>query len=135
MVEFAIAASLVLLVLFGIIDYGRFLYTYHAIYNGAREGSRWAIVHGSSKQADIQTYVRTRIPYVPSSDVTVTATWPDPKASPNTNANPACAASASSVHQSPGYPVCVEVDYTFKFAMLPYASKSIRSTSQMIISQ
>ena len=47
MVEFVIAAMLLMLFVFGIIDFGRALYTYHAVSDAARLGSRFAIVRGS----------------------------------------------------------------------------------------
>jgi Flp pilus assembly protein TadG len=44
LVEFAIVFPLLMLLLLGIIDFGRIMYSYSAITNAAREGTRYAIV-------------------------------------------------------------------------------------------
>lgn len=46
--EFALVVPIFLLVLFGIIDFGRYVYYVQVLNNAAREGARYAIVHGSS---------------------------------------------------------------------------------------
>ena len=46
-VETAIVLNLFLVLLLGIMDFGRALYTYHLVDNAARIGARFAIVHGS----------------------------------------------------------------------------------------
>lgn len=52
MVEFALILPLFILLLFGILDFGRAIYGYNTINNAAREGARWAIV--DQTVADIQ---------------------------------------------------------------------------------
>jgi Flp pilus assembly protein TadG len=46
MVEFALVAPIFFLILFGIIDFGRYVYYVQILNNAAREGARYAIVHG-----------------------------------------------------------------------------------------
>jgi Flp pilus assembly protein TadG len=46
LVEFAIVAPIFFLILFGIIDFGRYVYYTQILNNAAREGARYAIVHG-----------------------------------------------------------------------------------------
>jgi Flp pilus assembly protein TadG len=46
--EFALVAPIFFLVLFGIIDFGRYVYYVQILNNAAREGARYAIVHGSN---------------------------------------------------------------------------------------
>ena len=46
--EFAIVAPLFFLLLFGIIEAGRFIYYYEVLNNATREGARYAIVNGAS---------------------------------------------------------------------------------------
>ena len=46
--EFALVAPIFFLILFGIIDFGRYVYYVQVLNNAAREGARYAIVHGSS---------------------------------------------------------------------------------------
>lgn len=47
LVEFAFVVPIFLLLLFGIIEFGRYVYTVQILNNAAREGARYAIVHGS----------------------------------------------------------------------------------------
>ena len=68
-VEFAFVAILLFLLLFGIFEYARFLFVYHAAENAARDGARFAAVHTSGgtmagepavvTTADVQEVVRT----------------------------------------------------------------------------
>jgi hypothetical protein len=59
--EFALVAPLFFLLLFGIIEAGRFIYYYEVLNNATREGARYAIVHsgatflGDSTGPDIGT--------------------------------------------------------------------------------
>lgn len=45
--EFSIVLPIFLLVLFSIIEFGRYVYTVQVLNNAAREGTRYAITHGS----------------------------------------------------------------------------------------
>jgi len=47
LVEFAFVVPIFLLLMFAIIDFGRYVYYVQVINNAAREGTRYAIVHGS----------------------------------------------------------------------------------------
>jgi Flp pilus assembly protein TadG len=143
--------SLLLTFLFGIMDFSRFLYTYHFVSEVAREGSRYAMVRGSTygsavcaststfacnaTAANVTSYVQGLTPPgITSSSLTVTATWPG--AAP-TGAATAC--STTNGNNSPGCLVQVVVSYPYKF-MLPFLPKSsstwtVSSTSVMVISQ
>ena len=46
-VEFAFVAVLLFLMLFGILEYGRFLFVYHLTTNAARDAARFAVVQTS----------------------------------------------------------------------------------------
>lgn len=46
LVEFALVAPVFILLLFGVIEFGRFVLAYEAANNAVREGTRYAIVHG-----------------------------------------------------------------------------------------
>lgn len=133
LVEFAIVSLAMLTLIFGIVDFGRGLYTYHLVSNGARAGSRYAIVHGSActvsgcpaTQANIQTYVRGLAPGIDTTQLTVTTSW-------------ATGSGCTDVaHQGPGCTVTVAVAYPFKFIvpLLPGFTMTMRSQSQMVISQ
>jgi hypothetical protein len=49
-VEFAMVAPIFFLLIFGIIEGGRFMLYYHTLNNATREGARYAIVHGSNSR-------------------------------------------------------------------------------------
>lgn len=141
MVEFAIVSVALMLMLLGIVEFGRAMYTYHAVANAARIGSRWAMVRGSlscsgatgralatcpADQAEIQSYVISAVPTVDASSLSVTPSWP--------GGNPGC---PTAQFKSPGCVVQVTVTDRFNFA-LPFISTAtwnISSTSEMIISQ
>ena len=48
MVEFALVAPIFFLLLFAIVEGGRFIFYYETLNNATREGARFAIVHGSN---------------------------------------------------------------------------------------
>jgi Flp pilus assembly protein TadG len=48
LVEFAFVAPIFFLLLFAIIDFGRYVYYVQILNNAAREGARYAIVHGAA---------------------------------------------------------------------------------------
>src|SRR5436190_19629265 len=48
LVEFAFVAPIFFLLLFAIIDFGRYVYYVQVLDNAAREGARYAIVHGAN---------------------------------------------------------------------------------------
>lgn len=48
MVEFALVAPVFFLLLFAIIEGGRFVFYYEALNSATREGARYAIIHGSN---------------------------------------------------------------------------------------
>src|SRR5438093_6133777 len=77
-VEFTLVALLFFSLVFGLVEFGRALFAYSTIASAAREGVRYATVHGSeSKQPataeDISSYVRTKA--VGLHDVVVAVTW------------------------------------------------------------
>jgi Flp pilus assembly protein TadG len=47
-VEFALVLPILLLIVFGIINFGVLLYNQSVITNAAREGARWAAIHSSA---------------------------------------------------------------------------------------
>jgi Flp pilus assembly protein TadG len=137
--EAAIVMSVLLALLFGIIDFGRATYTYAYVAQVARQGARWMIVRGSqcsmldhcnAHSADVQTYVRG-LSQGATDQTQLTAT-----------AGFGGCPAGSLANNGPGCTVSVTVNYPFTF-MLPYMPKShgqllmlnITSTSQMVISQ
>jgi Flp pilus assembly protein TadG len=52
LVEFAIIAPILLLLIMGIVDFGRAFYTYHVLIDAAREGARVAVVANPTTTVD-----------------------------------------------------------------------------------
>lgn len=75
LVEFALILPLLLLILMGMIDFGRVLFIYANLFNAAREASRYAIVNPGD-QVGIQEAARERIFLAPPEQVTI-AVWYD----------------------------------------------------------
>jgi len=131
LLEFALAATVLFAVTYGIIDFGRALYAYDVVTSAARIGSRYAIVHGSgctlsicpASSAAIQTYVLTKISGVSQSQFSVTATW---------STAPGC---SDPNFQGPQCIVKVQVSYPFQFLLAFNRTLTMTSTSQMVISQ
>ncbi|MGZ3499295.1 MAG: TadE/TadG family type IV pilus assembly protein [Vulcanimicrobiaceae bacterium] len=138
MVESVIVLAATLAILFGIIDFGRALYTYNLVANAAREGARYAIVRGTDAppcpatndcpidKAGVKKYVLTRMQQlIDQSQVTVDANW---------SASGACNTAPFKAH---GCLVAVNVVYPFAFILpyLPTFTMNMSSTSTMVISQ
>lgn len=119
LVEFALTSTLLMLVVFGIVNLGLAVWQYNMMANLAQEGARWASVRGAGSaspatSADVQTYVNTRSTGL---NVSVAATW-----SPDTTA---------------GSTVIVQVQKPFnRFTsyLLP-ASMTLSSTARMIVAR
>lgn len=134
LVEYGIVLTLLLMMLFGLIDFGRALYAYHFVSDAAREGTRYAMVRGSTctspgcpaSGSDIQNYLKNVPAGIDPAQLTVTPTW-----NPNGNLN------CTGAQNAPGCVVEVQVSYNFNF-MLPFLPRStvvMQSSSQMVISQ
>ena len=119
--EFALVAVIFFILFFGIIDMSRLMLKYHYVANAAREGTRYAIVHGSTSlsqasAADVKAYLKSMSLVDPENDNVVT-TWPDGD-------------------NNPGSRVIVRVDYPFTFFLPNWFGPSITlsSQSEMVIS-
>jgi Flp pilus assembly protein TadG len=152
LVEFSISIVIVLMLVFGIIDFCRAIYSYHFVSYAAQEAGRYAIVRGAdgsincstsappnftlsfgctAASSDIQNYVKSiALPLIDKNSLTVTTTWP--------GTTPTCTGSCSacSTTNSKGCYVSVNVKYNFAF-MLPFLPKSaaltLGSTSNNVI--
>jgi Flp pilus assembly protein TadG len=148
MVEFALTVILLFLMLFGIIDFSRALYTYHFVSNAARTATRWAMVNGAdcnldstcngtapmnsgpASTTDVQNYVKGLTPPgIDPNQITTTAC--------GVVGGGTCAASPPSctISNGAGCTVKVTVSYNFGF-LVPLVYKNgitLHSTSQMII--
>jgi Flp pilus assembly protein TadG len=97
-VEFALVAPIFFLMLFAIIDFGRYVYYVQILNNAAREGTRYAIVHGAESLAPtgpphdpsgtavitvVRNYAIGVIGVQDASVLTITPTWGTPPAVPD----------------------------------------------------
>lgn len=158
LVEYAFIAMLFMVMLLGIIDFGRALYTYHFVSHAAREATRWAAVNGyncgldgscngtapmnngPASATDIQNYVTSLVPSgLDSSKVTTTPNWPTPSPEPaictTTPSTLGCNCYTTATQNYPGCTVEVQVQYAFSF-LYPFVnmgSINLSSTSEMVI--
>ncbi|MGL4462845.1 MAG: TadE family protein [Planctomycetia bacterium] len=56
LLEVAVTLPIFLMVMYGIIEYGRFVYTNHVLNNAARVGARYAVCHGTRVVIDSVEY-------------------------------------------------------------------------------
>ncbi len=140
LVEMALVMIILLTVLFGLMQISLALYTYHYVSEAAREGTRYAMVRGSSCSAftaacpassdDVQSYIYSLgFPGINPSAMAVTTAW---SAYP---AGGACLPSAGC--NNPGNQVKVTVNYQYPLSIpfIPATTIGMSSTSQMVISQ
>jgi Flp pilus assembly protein TadG len=116
MVEFTLVVTVIFLPLvFGVIEFGRLSYLKTTVTAAAREGVRYAIVHGSKSgatadSAAVANYVKSRTSLGP---IVVTPTW--------TPGN------------DPGDVAQVRVSYSYVPIVPVIRSRSITSTSKQVI--
>lgn len=148
LVEFAISASILLSMLFGIMELGLLFYAYNFVSEAAREATRWASVRGSTSctntpsltdcnatKAEITAYVQgLGYPGVASSNLSVTTTYLTATTSGGTTTWSTC---SSGTCNAPQNAVNVQVSYPFPLGVpfIPITSITVASTSQMVIYQ
>ena len=122
LLEFALTWTLFLMItVVGIMDFGRAIWSYNLLAHGAREGVRYAIVHGSRSDApataaDIQAFVRSRTAFLDPTSVEVNVTW------------------TPEGDNSPGSVVTVQARHTFQPLMQPILSDILLgNTASMVI--
>ncbi len=118
-IEFAIVSILLLILLFGVMEFGRAIWIYGTVAHTAREGARYAIVRGSESgrtaiPIDVENYVNLVAGGL--TGLTVTTTWDDPS-------------------KDPGTIVQVRVDRVFDPALplVGLGTFTLSSTSRMVI--
>lgn len=136
MVETMLVMLLSLSVILGIVEFGRAIFTYHAVSNAARLATRYAIVHGANcipngctaTQNSIQTFVRDATPGVVRNRLNVlTPTWNGTALNPNQSCGPGA-------NENRGCTVIITVQYPFRF-VVPFIGPNftMSSTSEMVI--
>jgi Flp pilus assembly protein TadG len=141
-IEFAVAASVAFMVLFGIIQCCLALYSYNYVSDAARVATRYASVRGSSCDklpdcavtgAQLQTLLRgVSYPGINSNNLTATANWFSASPSQPTTWS---SCGTSTACKAPGNAVYVQVTYAFPLN-IPFwqnASLNISSASQEVI--
>ena len=123
MIEFGLSFVLFFCIILGVLDVARGIYTYSFLEGAAKEGSRYAMVHGSSSgsqatSSSVQTVVQQWLTGVVNpTSATVTTTW--------TPAN-----------ENPGSLVNVKVQYTFTpITNFLVGNWALQSTSQTTVLQ
>jgi len=118
--EFMVVVLPTLGIMFAIVSLAMTVYTYSFVANAARDGVRYAIVHGSrssspASTSDIQNFVRNEAQGITPSAISVSTTW-----NPNNH---------------PGSTVNVRVSYTYHpFYPFVNVSLPLSSSAQMVIS-
>lgn len=150
LIEIALTIAVTLSVLLGLLEMTMAFYAYHFVSDAAREGSRYAIVHGSDSctntpnltncnaTADqIKTWVKgLGYPGIDSSKMSVTTTWLTATTS-GTPATTTWSTCSTGTCNAPGNMAKVVVSYAFPMHLL-FLSKNtlnVSSTSEMVISQ
>ena len=149
LVEFALASTIYLTVLFGIVQTSIAVYSYCFVSEAARDCARYALVRGSAScgaayspqmpdcnatQAQIQTHLRSlNYPGIISSNLTANVTWYSFSKASGTAVWTACATQCS----APGNAVQVQVTYPFvlNVPFVPQHTISMGNSSMMVISQ
>ena len=120
--EFGLAFLVFMSALYGIMEFGRIVASYNILSGAAREGARYAVVHGSASgsaatASDIQTVVRNWAIGLDTSSVAVDTSW-DPG-------------------NGPGGKVKVKASYTITpfTGLILQNGITLQSNAQMVISQ
>ena len=114
LVEFAVLAPLFVVLLFGLVEFGLFIYSKGVITNASREGARYGVVYASPRKTT--TEIRTKVQdYLTKSGFTDTATI---------NVTPGSVG-------PPPTPLTVTVTYPYTFQVLPHFVSSFTNTLTM----
>lgn len=134
-VEFALVAPLFFIVLFAIIEAGRFMLYYQTLNNATREGARYAIVNGANTLGcptgppapgtsacdptgeNVKQRVRNAAFGILGSGVSVTPTWHDP------------------ANNGRGSTVTVTASYTYSslIPIVPLPAITVRAESSLVV--
>ena len=161
LLEFALMLTILLTLMFGVMDFSRALYAYHFLSNAAREATRYASVRGSSFPtacsdpppvqyvchavdpggADITAYVYSIVaPGIYVKGNTANSSCASPSLSQLNvctkwpGATPTGSTGPCATNNAPGCVVQVEVLYNYEFT-LPFVSKDVSSITMTSTSE
>lgn len=144
LVEFALACTMFLAILIGIIETSLAAYTYNFVSEAARDGARYAIVRGANckympdcgaTNATIQTHVQgMNYPGINTSNLTTSTTWYSAATAPPNMVWTSCDTTQC---DAIGNAVKVTVYYTFPLQVPGMSALTINmsNSSMMVISQ
>lgn len=148
LVETALSLSMLLTMIFGVVECSRAVYIDHFLANAAREAARYSMVRGSSwgtSCASVTSYSCTATSSnvtafvqsiesagVQSAHLTVNTTWPGLTAD-----NTTCTSVGNTSTNAVGCLVLVKLTYSFTYAspLLPKGTLTLTSSSEETISQ
>lgn len=151
LVEMGLGMTIFMAVFFGIIQFSYAMYVYNWVSEASREGSRWAIVRGSTCNAnlgssfcdtngasstEIANYIKgLGYPGLNQSNITVSTAWYS--GSQSTPRTWATQCTATTGCNSPGNQVQVTVAYAFPLGIPFWRNRTLnlQSISQMVIVQ
>ncbi len=127
--EFALAAMVTLTLILGVIEFGRALFAYDLVAQAARVETRYAIVNAaacktskSACESAINAYMLSKVTGIDQTRLlpAPAITWQQ--------------VSGADCYRAGCY-VNVALNYNFTFVALPLPAQTLKSTSQMVISQ
>ena len=122
-VEFALTGLILFLVLFGILEVARLVFTASDVNNGAREGAYYAALHPDTTVDDLTQQIAPRLMFIGASEIWVTLDCPT-CSGPSACRPPAC-------HTAIYEPLTVTVGYTLSTGVsFPGFAGGIPITSQ-----
>lgn len=73
-IEFGLVLPVFLSLVFGTVEFGRFMWSGNALDYASEQASRYALAHPSASHSEVQTFAETQVMTVNNSEVTVTVT-------------------------------------------------------------
>ena len=140
-VEFALAATVFLVLFVGIVDFGRALFAFDEIGQLARVATRYAVVNTPPPPSDctvangtcqtrITDYLATKLIGIDTTKLTTTITFGGTSSG---NTIPGGVSLPCTVSPSQGCWVNVQIQYQFQFVALGFVSPTLTSSSQLVI--
>ncbi len=150
LVEFSLVAPILFLLLFSVVEFGRYIYYSNVLSDATREGTRYAIVHGSAAscksgplpggppppvnacdptgQKVVDVVKRFAVGVIPDASFRVVVCWEDP-------ANPGVGTTCNNTNNGRGNQARVVVDYQFKslVPLVPLPTVPMHTESALVI--